>query len=103
MRGGRLSGRLPGGSIGSSSLAVLAPNGPWSTPDMTRLLAALFLVFVMACTADKAKDLLETAEFEERQMNIPHAKQLYEEVIRLYPSSQEAEKAKARLAKLSQT
>ena len=72
-------------------------------PDMTRLLAALFLVFVMACTADKAKDLLETAEFEERQMNIPHAKQLYEEVIRLYPSSQEAEKAKARLAKLSQT
>ena len=36
-------------------------------------------------------------------MNIPHAQQLYEEVIRLYPSSQEAEKAKARLAKLSQT
>ena len=70
---------------------------------MTRLLTAFFLVFVMACTADKAKDLLETAEFEERQMNIPHANQLYEEVIRLYPSSQEAEKAKARLAKLSQT
>ena len=105
MRGGRRSGRHPGGSIGSSSLTVLAPGGPqpWNTPDMTRLLTALFLVFVMACTADKAKDLLETAEFEERQMNIPHAKQLYEEVIRLYPSSQEAEKAKARLAKLSQT
>ena len=103
MRGGRLSGRHPGGSIGSSSLTVLASQ---TTPNhgahMTRLLTALFLTLVMACTGDKAKDLLETAEFEERQMNI-HAKQLYEEVIRLYPSSQEAEKARARLAKLSQT
>jgi len=70
---------------------------------MIRLLTVLFLIVVMACTGDKAKDLLETAEFEERQMNIPHAKQLYEEVIGLYPSSPEAEKAKARLAKLSQT
>ncbi len=71
--------------------------------DMTRLLTALLLVLVVACTGDKAKELLETAEFEERQMNIPHAKQLYEEVIRLYPSSQEADKARARLASLSRS
>ena len=70
---------------------------------MRRFFTALFLVFIVACTGDKAKDLIDTAEFEERQMNIPHAKQLYEEVIRLYPSSQEAEKARARLAKLSQS
>ena len=69
---------------------------------MTRFLAAIFMVFIVACTGDKAKELIETAEFEERQMNIPHAKQLYEEVIRLYPSSQEAEKARSRLAQLSQ-
>jgi TolA-binding protein len=56
---------------------------------------------VTACSGDKAKDLLETAEFEERQMNLPHAKQLYEEVIRLYPSSKEADTARARLARLS--
>jgi TolA-binding protein len=60
----------------------------------------LFLL-VTACSGDKAKDLLETAEFEERQMNLPHAKQLYEEVIRLYPSSKEADTARARLARLS--
>jgi hypothetical protein len=44
---------------------------------------------------------LETAELEERQMNVPHAKQLYEDVIRLYPSSKEAEIARARLAVLN--
>ena len=60
----------------------------------------LFLL-VTACSGDKAKDLLETAEFEERQMNLPHAKQLYEEVIRQYPSSKEADTARARLARLS--
>jgi TolA-binding protein len=64
--------------------------------------AALLLTLVLGgCTGEKAKELLETAEFEERQMNVPHAKQLYEEVIRLYPSSREAQTARDRLAKLS--
>ena len=63
--------------------------------------AVLLSLLISACTGDKAKELLETAEFEERQMNVPHAKQLYEEVIRLYPSSQEAQTARERLAKLN--
>jgi outer membrane protein assembly factor BamD (BamD/ComL family) len=63
--------------------------------------AVLLLVGTTACSGDKAKELLETAELEERQMNLPHAKQLYEEVLRLYPSSKEAETARARLAKLN--
>jgi len=54
------------------------------------------------CTGEKSKELLETAELEERQMNLPHAKQLYEELIRLYPSSQEAQTARQRLAKLNE-
>lgn len=61
----------------------------------------ILLLVTMACSGDKAKELLETAEFEERQMNLPHAKQLYEDVIRLYPSSKEADTARARLARLS--
>ncbi len=62
----------------------------------------VFLLFLtLACTGDKAKEMLETAEFEERQMNLPHAKQLYEDVIRLYPSSKEADTARARLAVLN--
>ena len=63
--------------------------------------ALMLLVLVSGCTGDKAKELFETAELEERQMNVPHAKQLYQDVIRLYPSSQEAQKARERLAKLN--
>ena len=64
--------------------------------------AALLLSLVLTgCSGDKAKELLETAEFEERQMNVPHAKQLYEEVIRFYPSSPQAQTARERLAKLN--
>lgn len=64
-------------------------------------LCILLLSLTFACSGDKVKELLETAEFEERQMNLPHAKQLYEDVIRLYPSSKEADTARARLAQLN--
>ncbi len=64
-------------------------------------LCVLLLFLAFACSGDKAKELLETAELEERQMNLPHAKQLYEDVIRLYPSSKEADTARARLAALN--
>jgi TolA-binding protein len=66
------------------------------------ILCALCSILLLSCSGDKAKELLETAQFEERQMNLPHAKQLYEDVIRLYPTSKEAEKAQARLASLKQ-
>ena len=59
--------------------------------------AIVFCVALAACSGDKAKELLETAEFEERQQNVPHAKQLYEELVRLYPSSAQAETARTRL------
>jgi TolA-binding protein len=64
--------------------------------------AIVFCVVLAACSGDKPKELLETAEFEERQMNLPHAKQLYEDVIRLYPTSQEAATARTHLAALKQ-
>jgi len=64
--------------------------------------AALLLSLLLSgCSGDKAKELLETAEFEERQMNVLHAKQLYEDVIRFYPSSPQAQTARERLAKLN--
>ena len=68
----------------------------------TRLmLCALCCILLLSCYGDKAKELLETAAFEERQMNLPHAKQLYEDVIRLYPTSAEAATARTRLAALN--
>ena len=52
----------------------------------------LFLSLVLtACSGDKPKELLETAELEERQHNIVHAKELYEDLVRLYPTSPQAE------------
>ncbi len=71
---------------------------------MTRSLAMVLCVCALAfaaCSGDKPKELLETAEFEERQMNLPHAKQLYEDVIRLYPTSKEAATARTRLSALT--
>jgi TolA-binding protein len=67
------------------------------------ILCGICCMLLLSCSGDKAKELLETAEFEERQMNLPHAKQLYEDVIRLYPTSKEAATAQARLAALKQS
>lgn len=67
------------------------------------IFCAFCFMLLLSCSGDKAKELLETAQFEERQMNLPHAKQLYEDVIRLYPNSKEATTAQARLAALKQT
>ena len=62
------------------------------------------LCFVLAaCSGDKPKELLETAELEERQHNVIHAKQLYEDLVHLYPSSPQAETARKRLASLNQS
>ena len=63
----------------------------------------LFLGLVLAaCSGDKPKELLETAQLEERQHNLAHAKELYEDLVRLYPTSPQAEIARARLTSLSQ-
>ena len=67
----------------------------------TMAAAAAVMLLMVGCSGDKAKELLETAELEERQMNVPHAKQLYEELIRQYSSSREAQTARERLAKLN--
>ncbi len=67
---------------------------------ITRLVLCAFCFMLLGCS-DKAKELFETAAFEEAQSNFPHAKQLYEELVRLYPSSKEAEIARARIADLS--
>jgi TolA-binding protein len=77
---------------------------PFERTNMTRSIAIVLCVlslFLSACTGDKPKELLETAEFEERQHNETHAKQLYEDLVRLYPSSKEADTAKTRLSQLN--
>lgn len=52
------------------------------------------------CTGDNGKQLFETAQFEEKQHNLEHAKQLYEEISRKYPDSDYGKKAAVRLGAL---
>ncbi len=55
-----------------------------------------------ACSGDGGASLYETAQFEERQNNPAHARELYEEITKKYPGSDYARKAEVRLRELSQ-
>lgn len=68
----------------------------------SQIIVLVLGLVLSACTGDKPRELLETAELEERQHNVAHAKQLYEDLVRLYPTSPQAEIARARLTSLSQ-
>ena len=64
------------------------------------ILFCSFLLFVAACSGSGAKDLYETAQFEELQNNHKHALQLYKEIVRDYPGSEFANKSGERIVKL---
>jgi TolA-binding protein len=69
------------------------------TRSYRSIFCALSFLLLLGCS-DKPKELFETAAFEENQGNIAHAKEIYEELVRSYPSSKEAELAKAHLTDL---
>ena len=58
-----------------------------------RFLAACLLLTLAGC-GDKAKDLFDTAQLEEKQNNRPHAAKLYRQVVEEYPGSSYADRAK---------
>lgn len=67
----------------------------------------LCIGLVLACLAlagcgDRAKELYETAQFEELQQNKPHAIKLYEELLQKYPDSEYGKKARERLDSLKE-
>ena len=59
-----------------------------------------FLFSLAACGGSGAKELYETAQFEELQNNHRHALQLYEEIVRDYPGSGYAKRSGDRIVKL---
>ena len=63
-------------------------------------LAAFGIVLGVSGCGEDPKQLFETAQFEEKQNNQAHARELYERVIQANPESEWATKAKARLAEL---
>ena len=66
---------------------------------MPRLLVACLLLILAGC-GDNARDIYDTAQFEEKQNNQPHATKLYRQIVEEYPDSPYANQAKSRLAEL---
>jgi TolA-binding protein len=58
------------------------------------------LLLLLVSCGDKAKNLFDTAQLEEKQFNKPHATKLYRQIIEEYPGSPYANQAKTRLAEL---
>jgi TolA-binding protein len=69
---------------------------------MRRYLSVCLFLLLMGC-GDKAKDLYDTAQFEEKQNNRPHATKLYRQIVEEYPDSPFANQAKTRLAELEKS
>ncbi len=71
---------------------------------MTKILVAGALALSTAvlpgCLGEDPAQMLETAKFEELQRNEPHARELYERIVRDHPESAAATEARARLAEL---
>ena len=65
--------------------------------------AVVTLLGLAACGGGSAGELLETAQLEEVQHNVPHARALYAEIVRRYPDSPAAATARQRLGILEQT
>jgi len=69
---------------------------------MRKFLARCLLLLLMGC-GDKAKDLLDTAQLEEKQNNKPQATKLYRQIVEEYSDSPFANQAKTRLAELERS
>ena len=63
---------------------------------ITFVAMVLFFVLLVGCGGESPDSLFETAQFEEKQTNFTHAKELYHEIIRDHPDSEWAKKAKER-------
>lgn len=67
------------------------------------LLVGVILVLApMACTSAEraAQDTYELGQFEEKQGNTDHARQLYQEIVTKHPDTSWADKARTRLSEL---
>ncbi|HSG06449.1 MAG TPA: hypothetical protein VLB09_08635 [Nitrospiria bacterium] len=63
------------------------------------LVLAILLAGPVGCTSaeNRAAELYETGQFEEKQTNFEHAMHLYKEILAKYPDTSWADKARERL------
>ena len=64
---------------------------------MRRVLFGFALLLCLTGCGDRPKDLYETGQFEEKQFNVRHAQELYQEILDKYPDSAYAALAAERL------
>ena len=57
-------------------------------------------VLLLGCPGGGPQELLDTAQLEEVQRNLPHARKLYAEILERHPESPQAATARARLEHL---
>ena len=70
------------------------------TATLFLVMVGLFFVLMVGCGGESPESLFGTAQFEEKQTNFTHAKELYEQIIREHPDSEWAKKAKERFKAL---
>ncbi len=70
------------------------------TATVFLVMVGLLLALTVGCGGESPESLFGTAQFEEKQTNFSHAKELYEQIIREHPDSEWAEQAKERLEQL---
>lgn len=71
---------------------------------MTRILATALLLVSLAlagCT-DRPAELFDTAQLEEKQENVEHARELYQRIVDQHPDSPQAQAARERLRALAE-
>jgi len=68
---------------------------------MKKTLSILSLALLLAGCGDGAKEMYETARFEEQQLNADRAGALYRRIVSEHPSSPYAEQARERLKALA--
>ena len=64
------------------------------------VMVGLLLALTVGCGGESPESLFGTAQFEEKQTNFTHAKELYQQIIRDHPDSEWAKKAKERFKAL---
>ena len=63
-------------------------------------ICVVMMLALAGCSGDGGKQLFETAQFEEKQMNRDHAVKLYEQTASQYPATEYGKKAAERLQAL---
>ncbi len=77
-------------------------NQPVSSAARALLVGVMLALAPVACTSAEraAQESYELGQFEEKQGNVDHARQLYEEIVTKHPDTSWAEKARTRLSEL---